>query len=266
MGIKSLFVCGLLLLAGLITPLTAHAQGMRPATKMAVGEITHFTLKLNESQDFAVQLGAGSYYIAMDMKRVDEKPSNIIARVQLLKTNGVMVNGMLMNVNETGVTTRRGEIFKQVKPLTARLRVNSDTGTYEVWMRVVLVAKMAFTPFLSGDGDIKPLGIGGNDGKGGTLKPYEWAYHSATLPAGKYDVTLYMKRVDGRSSNIIGYLQQMDVYGFDVNGGRINMNESGTEARKEMRLVLKKPTKVLFHVINDDAPMEYTVGIDKATD
>ncbi|MES2459910.1 MAG: hypothetical protein V4671_04945 [Armatimonadota bacterium] len=255
-----------LALLAAIAPQSAHAQAMRPATKLAVGETAHFTLSKGESQDYAIQLGTGSYYVMWDLKRVEGTPSNIIAKVELLKTNGVMVNSRLLGVNETSVIARTAEPFKQAKPLAARLRVSTDYGPYEVWLRVIPAAKMAFVPFPFENGDLKPLGIGATQGKGGNLQPYAWAFHSATLPAGKYDVTLYMKRVDGMDSNIIGHLQQLDKNGLIVSGGRINMNETDKEARSDMRLVLTKPTKVLFQLTNDRAPMDYTVGIEKATD
>jgi hypothetical protein len=266
MNIKSFLLCGFLLLAAALTPSSANAQGMRPATKLAVGEIARFTLASNETRDFAIQLGTGNYYVAWDLKRVDDRSSNIIAKVNLLKSNGVAITDRILSTNELGVTARTGTAFKQAKPVAARLRVVNDTEPLEVLLRVVPAAKMAFVPFPFGDSELKPLGIGANEGKGGTLQPYKWAYHSATMPAGAYDVSLYLKRVDGRSSNIMGRLQRLDSNGFIVPDGRLNMNENGTEARKDMRIVLKKPGKVLFHVTNEDAPLEYTIGIDKATD
>ena len=42
--------------------------------------------------------------------------------------------------------------------------------------------------------------------------------------------------------------------------------ELGTEARVDKRLVLTKTTNVIFRVQNTDSPVEYTIGIEKATE
>ena len=244
----------------------ARAQG-QPATKMAVGETVHFTMDKGEQKDFAIQLGKGAYYIVWDLKRADEKPSNIIAHVDLLKTNGTMITPRFLSVNQIHTIARTGVKFSQARPLAARLRVTSEYAPLEIWMRVVPVAKMGFAPFPTGNAEIKPLAVGTDAGKGGTLEPHEWAYHAVTLTPGKYDVSLYMKTPDGESTNIQGQIDQLDPYGFIISNWEVRMNEIAREARKEERLVITKPRKVYLRVTNNqDKPRDYIVGIEKAKD
>lgn len=245
----------------------ANAQLMRPATKIAVGATTHFTLDKGEQKDFGIQLAKGSYYIIWDVARMDGKHSNIIAKVQLLKSNGSMVNSSLLRVNELQPAARCGKKFDVAKPFTARLRCSNEDDPVDVWMTVMPVAKAKFIPFAFLKSEIQPLGIGTTEGKGGTLDHFEYAVHSTKLPAGKYDVSLYFKRLDGaKNSNLIGELERWDPYGLQTPVWDINLNEIGIEARNDKRLILTKPATVYFRVLNEDAPVEYTVGIEKATE
>lgn len=258
-------LCALALLGGAGG---VRAQGMRAATKIAVGTTAPFTLEKNEQQDFAIQLGAGTYFVVLDAKRADEKSSNLIAGVQLLKTNGSIVDNGLLRMNLIHRVGREVAKFRLPKPLAARLRVKNDDAPLEMWLTVVPAAKMTLLPFAFGNGEIKPLGLGATEGKGGTLEAENWAYHAIKLPAGKYDVSLYMKQVDGEKTNLMGSLDQVDAYGALVNGWNIRVNEIDVEARQEKRLILTKPQTVTFRVTNNsgDRPAEYTVGIEKATD
>ncbi len=243
------------------------AQGMRPATKIAVGATTHFTLDKGEQRDFGIQLNKGSYYIIYDIARMDGRTWNMIGKVQLLKSNGSMVNSSLLHINELQPAARVGKKFDVSKPFMARLRCSHEEDAVDIWMTILPAAKLKTLPFAFYKGQIQPLGIGTTEGKGGTLDDNEYAIHSAKLPAGKYDVSLYFKRLDGaKNSNLIGELQRWDPYGLKGTYWNLDLNEIGLEARTDKRLILTKPTVVYFRVLNEDAPVEYTVGIEKATD
>jgi hypothetical protein len=89
------------------------------------------------------------------------------------------------------------------------------------------------------------------------------------LPAGKYDVSLYLKQTGDKSSNLQGSLILMDKFGVpDRMDWKLLVNEIDKEVRKDKRLVLVKPATIYFLVSNDNnfLPYEYTVGIEKVTD
>ncbi len=258
----ALLICVLMLAAA-----CANAQGMRPATKIAVDATTHFTLDKGEQKDFAVQLNKGTYFIIYDIARLDGKTWNMRGKVQLLKSNGSMVNSSLLHINEVQPAARVGKKFDVSKPFTARLRCSNQDDPVDVWMTILPSARLRTLPFAFYKGQIQPLGIGTTEGKGGKLNDNEYAIHSTKLPAGKYDVSLYFKRQDGATnSNLIGELERWNPYGLKGDYWKLNMNEIGLEARTEKRLILTKPTIVYFRVLNEDDPVEYTVGIEKATD
>jgi len=256
----------LLVITILALAIPAGVMAAELAAKVAVGQVVHFTIDKNESKDIAIQLGASTYYVLCDIKRVEGKPDVYSGSVDLLKTNGSKVQNGLLYFAEIGTVGRVGKKFTQMKPLAARLRFNNSDSPIEVWLRVVPAKNIKFIPFSYENSELKPLGIGTNDGKGGTLDKNEWAYHSIKLPAGKWDVSLYFKGVDGVNTNLSGQLDRLDPVGLRVTDWRLNLNEIGEEARVEKRLILLKEQNVLFMVSNTERPSEYIIGIEKATD
>jgi hypothetical protein len=259
--------------APLSPPLPAAAAvaqaGGRPADPLAAGKTVHFTLDKEEEKDFSISLAPGSYYLQWDMQLPDGESTNIQATADLLKTNGSLVEGRILSANEIGKTARVAKVFKVAKPLAARIRVKNASMPMEFWMTVVPAAKKTFLPFAFPDGDLKPLGVGANNGKGGTLDKKAYAYHTIKLAPGKYDVSLYMKQPDNDKTNLQGKLDLMDAFGVpSPMDWRLHVNEIGLDTRQEKRLLLLKPQTLIFRVTNDSSfkPVEYIVGIEKATD
>lgn len=253
----------------LLSPLAGHAQGMRPATPLVAAKPAHFTLDKDEEKDFSISLSPGAYYILWDLHRPDDVASNIQATSDLLKTNGAIVQTDLLYANEIGKTARVGKKFVVAKQLAARIRVKAAHVPMEFWMTVVPLAKLAFVAFGFPNGDLKPLGIGQANGKGGTLGIRDFAYHSIKLAPGKYDVSLYLKQPDDISSNLQGSLDEMDAVGVPVEPRwELTVNQIGKDGRVEKRLLLLKPQTLILRVTNENnsRQTEYTVDIEKATD
>lgn len=258
-----------LFLGGMAPPALAQT---RPAEKATPGSVIRFTLEANASKDIAIFLPKGEYVVQADLKLVEEKATNIQMEVDLLKSNGVLVQDRVLAANEVHRVARIARPLRLAKPLNARLRVTNENVPMEIWLTVIPAAKRAFTPFAFYDGQIGTLGIGEANGKGGTLakRPEDgfYTYHKAVLPAGKYDVSLYLKQTDGSQSNLQGALTLLDRFGVAAREDwKLNVNEIGAETRKDKRLVLVKPATVFFLVTNDGSlAYDYTVGIEKATD
>ncbi len=245
----------------------------RPAEKGAVGMTLHFTLEAKESKDIAIALPKGTYVIQADLKLVEQKDTNMQMEVDLLKTNGVLVESRVLSANAIHRVARVAKPLRIAKPLGARLRVTNDDEAMEFWLTVIPTAKRAFIPFAYNTEAIQTLGIGEANGKGGMLakSPEDgfYHYHKVALPAGKYDISLYLKQTTDESSNLRGKIVLLDKFGVpDSTEWEFNVNEIDKEARKDKRLVLTKPSTVYFLVTNDSTfqQYEYTVGIEKATD
>ncbi len=245
----------------------ANVQNLRPATPLPLGTTMRVNFDRGEQKDYAMQIGPGTYYFLVDTRRADEESGNIQAKLQLLKSNGSIIEPNLLNVNEIGVASRNVVRYTPSRPMAARLRVTCETGPMIVCLTVVPVAKWKFIPFPTGKGELKVLGIGAHNGKGGSLDKQEWAYHTIKLPAGKWNISLYGKRADGLNSNVQADLELLDEYGVRSDPSwNLNLNEIGTEARREKSLFLTRPRTLIFKVINQNAPLQYTIDIEKAAD
>ena len=268
-------VLSLLTLCAITPPsiLPAAAQTDRVAEKSAVGKTIHFTLEAGENKDIAIALPKGEYVIQADLQLVGEKSTNMQMQVDLLKTNGVMVESRVLIANEIHRVARVAKALRLAKPLGARLRITNDDEPMEFWVTVYPKATRRFEPFAFAGGEVKELGIGEANGKGGTLaeepKDGFYAFHKIALPAGKYDISLYLKQVSKDNSNLQGTVRLLDKFGVPLEDDwLLSVNEIDTEARKDKRLVLVKPAVVYFMVTdtNTSKAYDYTVGIEKATD
>lgn len=249
-------VCALAIAAGAVLADT------RPATPIKLMATAHFTLDKNEVIDFSIQLPPGSYYIVLDAQRMEHNSGVIFANIDLLKSNGVLVKKKVLDMTEQSVAARSIGQFKVVKALPARLRVTNTDEMFDGWMTIIPAKQMKFIPFSFEDGALKPLTIG-PEGKGGELGHYRWAYHSIRLPAGKWNVSLYFRQKDGKSTSLLGGLERFDAYGVRVPLWTIDVSTVGIENRGEKLLFLTKPQTVIFRVTNVDFPVNYVIGIEK---
>ena len=229
---------------------------------MTIGETLYFMTDKGEQKDFAVYLPKGDYHIILDVKRMDEKLGNIIGNLKLLKTTGSIINNSFLYINELHAVARVGRTFHISKPFEARLRLYNQETPLEVWMTIFPSVSKKSIPFAFFTKPLMPLAIGTNEGTGGQLGAYEWAYHTLNLPAGRWDISLYFKQLDRVNTNLMGQIEQVDPFGLQGVKHLVFLNEIGVEARQEKRIVVAKPQTLIFRVTNtNNRPVEYVVGI-----
>ena len=250
-----------------LMPLAALAKDTTP--HIVVGQTVHVTLDKGESADYTISLNKGDYYIVLDAKRSDDSSRNIQATVQLLKNNGVLVDGNLLYCNEIGVATRVGRKFHNAKPLAARLRLTHEQSIpTDYWLTVIPAAKIKLLAFGYG-GDIKPAKIGPDNGVGGDIAKYDTAFYSITLPPGKWSISLGLQLPAGeRSTNLQGQIDLLTAYGIPDKESFVFVNEIGNQTRKETAITITKPKPILLRVMNTsgDKVYHYDMTIEKATD
>ncbi len=259
-----------LFLVSLVSSPAARAQ-IPPAEKGAVGTTLHFTMDVDEIKDIAISLPKGDYVIQADLRLANVESSNIQMTIDLLKTNGVIVQNEILKANAVHRVCRIARPFHISTALGARLRVKNGSKQLEYWLTVFPAARRPLVPFPFGGGEMKPLAVGTDNGKGGVL-PKQcddgfFVFHKIALPAGNYDVSLHLKQKGTEGSNLQATLRLLDKYGVPLeNDWTIPMNEEGIEARKDRRLVVVRPATIYFMVTNDNDThaYDYTVGIEKA--
>lgn len=259
---KAFFAALVILLAAS----AVFAEDKREATKLTIGQTLKFTMDKKEQKDISVQFGRGDYYIICDLERLEGTLSNIMGNIDLLKTNGSIVESGFLRINELHVAARVGKKFTIKRPFAARLRMLNQEGPVDVWMTIIPAKDMKFLRYGFESSDPKPLAVGSEAGKGGNLEKNHWAFHTITLEPGKYDVSVYFKRLDGQDSNLIGALDVFDSNGFATKNWTLPVNQIGREARVEKQLIIVKPQTLIFRVTNEATPVDYIIGIEKATD
>ena len=233
-----------------------------------VGQTFAVQVDAKESEDFNFDLPKGQFFVYADVQRLGDKSTltNIDASVYLLKRNGAEMpgySGHLIYFNSGDSTTRVGKSFGFLKPTGVRLRFkNESNGAHNIWLTVVPATPLKWLPFGFGD-KLLPIKIGPNIGTGATLGAREHQYLRATIPAGKWSVSLGAKSDDNCAVDISSYNARgvADAASFNIYG-------VGKEERKEKIITLTKPTTLIFRVLNDSQAenVAFDVTIEPATE
>ena len=233
-----------------------------------VGQTMAVQLDSKESQDFNLDLPKGQFFVYADVQRLSEKSSmnNMDASIYLLKRNGAQMPGYggdFIYFNSGDSTKRVGKAFTLAKATGVRLRFKSDSfGTHNLWLTVVAANPVKFLPFGFG-AKILPVKIGPNNGAGSTLEARGFQYLRATIPKGKWSVSLGAQSEDNCAVDLDSYNERGVAYpiSFSIFG-------VGKEERKEKIITLAKPTTLIFRVLNDSQAdnVAFDVTIEPSTD
>ncbi len=260
----------------------ARAEELKEATLPAatkapqvgkVGQMMAVQLDADESQDFNLDLPKGQFFVYADTQRVGEGSltSNMDATIYLLKRNGAAMpnyGGHLIYFNSRDRTARVGKAFSLAKPTGVRFRFkNESDGINNLWFTVVPAQPVKFLPFGFGS-KLKVAKIGSNNGSGGTLEHREYEYLRATIPAGKWSISLGAK-AEGDATRCYVSMNSLSARGVDYSGS-IAIYGVGHEERQEKIVTFKSPTTLIFRVLNEGAAdtntISYDITIEPSTD
>lgn len=260
------------LLSTFVASPAAYSQSAASAKPIEgkAGQTFSVTLKEKQRQDFNLDLPKGEFFVYCDGKIVDDTP-RIFGAIELLKRNGAKMpnyTGDLKFWAQNERVWREGAKFRLSAPTGIRLRLKntgSETNTY--WVKVVPTTNTQFVPF-GYKIPVIPAKIGSNNGAGGTLEPSQVVYQRATIPAGKWSISLGAQAEEARAYVTLTVL---DAKGLASNYPYIisNAGETGGEVRQEKILTFTKPTTLIFRVWNEGEsisyPTKYDVTIEPAT-
>lgn len=240
-----------------------------------VGQTFAVVLDEKQKQDFNIDLPKGQFYVFCDAQRVGDGSlsTTIDSSLQLLKRNGAafpQYGGDFIYWNSHEKEARAGKAFSFTQPTGIRFRLkNQSDGTNNFWLTVVPAQPFKFMPYGFG-ATVIPAKIGANNGTGGTLESRQFAYLRATIPAGKWSVSLGAKEEEGRC---YATLLSLNERGLDYPQSFMlitSADDTGSEARTEKIITLSKSTTLIFRVYNEGAasqnPITYDVTIEPSTD
>jgi hypothetical protein len=259
--------------AGTVTPAVA---GRGPSTDssapapLALGEVV--TGRLAASREapkyhyWLVDVPPGDYKIVVDARRTDEAESNIIANLDWYDTDGTR-RGEAGNLNDIGHRTRSIFPFSAAGPQKAVLRYDNQASMSDYWLGIFRASDRVPAPFFVNPPAVTPITLG---------QPADevvldfanarsrYAYHSATLAAGDYKLTVVFRRVDGASSNVGGHVEVLGSEGEVQRGGaRFNVNEIGVSGTGTGKLSLAEEALLLFKTVPAFASQRSTLTLEK---
>ena len=259
------FALSCLLSLSFITAARAATEKPQP---LAVGTTGHISLEKDQKKDYSVSLKKGSYQVILDGKHPDGEPTYIVAKVMLLKPNGVIINDKVTEIRDRVVGDRVGAIISAPKPFVARFRLmNEHEQSGEFWFTVVPVSSTKRVPF-GWNAPVTPARISSDNGVGGEISPYQVFYHSITLPKGKWSISLGLSHTDKEKQDdyLVGLIDLLNSRGVTTQTKFVEVRERGTQARKEGILSITKPTTYLLRVRSDlgSEKLKYDVTIAPA--
>lgn len=251
----------------LVTPMRASAQA---AEVLPLDKTTTFELENKGSKDFSVTLPKGDSYVVLDYER--EKGSFMGGSVELLKPNGVLVSKVVSIIEAYTLKSRLGSKFRVAVGTKYRMRVTlGEGGPTKFWLTVLPANRARFVPLGYG-GELKTLKIGDENGEGATVEEAGHYYYRATLPPGKWSISLGVKQ-EKRASYAFS-VDLTDSLGLITTRGFVTIIDYKSEPiRKEAILTVPANPKNLPRVIylragergKPDEPLTFDVSITKAT-
>lgn len=230
--------------------------GQMPPT---VGPKMTAKLSPGQTQDFDIDLPAGDYLVLSDVECLEGLQAWF--DLSLLNRNGTKIlefDDPFLSWSTNEHFWRQGAPLNLKQPLQARFRLkNTGSSPTNNWLFVVPV-NSAFVPF----GFNKPVGVaavGTANGAGGTLNWSDVAFQRATIPAGKWRITLTGKYPQGRAfASLIALDANGLTYDFDTT--IIDADNSGAQKSESRDMDFDKPTTIIFRVWNEGATSEETLS------
>ena len=220
-------------------------------TPLKLGEVVKGRVdpksRTNKAHYWLVDLPAGEYKAVVDMERGDRRNLNIIGEVHWLSLDGEDLGRG--HFNDIAFRLRHVFPFRLDEPRKGVVRVEAedmmdyDLGLFESTATVTV-------PFFRSPPQVTPIKLGQTFAppnlNGRTAKTCD-AYCSLTLPAGDYKVTVELRRVDGKNSNITGEVEALNADGMKTTriGGVIEIDNRTV---KSFKLALSEEQFTIFRV------------------
>lgn len=244
------------------------------AIPLRIGSPGKVSLAKKQKQDFTVSLTKGTYRVYLDTKGSDEegKAANVVqGSVKLMKQNGAQAATLpydFLGWYEFDALHREVRTLTVAKNTAVRFRVtNSDLSSAEDSLTVVPAAA-AFVPFGFGV-PVQAARISDQSGVGGRFDFLGYAYYRATLPKGKWSVSLGLRRPEGTDAYLSGTLVLLDPWGKRLPDAPSTIDVTEDTGRVEKVLDVKAPRTIIVRVkniSNNHGALDYDVTIRPATD
>jgi VWFA-related protein len=200
-----------------------------------------------------LDLPAGKYKFVLDVKRADDKDSNIGGSLYMMTSDGKEGEKIgIMNKSDH----RRRSVFliATTEPIKGVLRYANDFTISDYHLGVFresdqlgglfFVKPPAVAPMKLSAPVTTPVLEGDNTQK-------RDVYYSISLPAADYKVSVEFRRVDQKDSNVGGFVSVLDEDGDHKTDPVVRVNKLGAAAKGAAKLSLADEEKLIFRLSAD---------------
>jgi hypothetical protein len=232
-------------------------HGINNPVSLKLGALNKVTLDKNEEYHFKLSSPASDLKIFLDMRRADNRNSNLQSTLSVLDQDGGVIRDRAISFNEIDVGYRKTALFTSKQPGSFGFKLLNKNDTANFWLTVLKEPTSQFVPFF-GELVPKPLSLG--EDRSGVLDAREYVYYIISLSKGDYKVIVDFLNSKRENTNIQGYLALLD-----SDGGNqrtiIRFNEINVSYRKIATFSVKKDEPLIIKVHNTNKGVNYTVKI-----
>jgi hypothetical protein len=220
--------------------------------KIGLGPNQEYYLRLSES--------LGDVKIVLDMRRIDNRPSNLQSRLDMLDQNGAVLQERVIDFNEVDVGARKTATRPARRPSPIGFKLLNGDSPADFWLSVRPEPAPQFVP-LFGSVVPKPLPVG--DAASGLLNENEDTYFMVSLRQGTYQVTADFTNAERRNTNILGSIALLE--GDGGNSRKIaQFNEVDVSSRKVETFLVRNDGPAILNVENTGDTVRYTLKLAEA--
>jgi VWFA-related protein len=200
-----------------------------------------------------VDLPAGKYKFVLDVRRADDKDSNIGGDLYLVSPEGKETN-KIGSMNEIDHRHRGVYRIEASEPVQGILRYGNEHTVCDYYLGVFpesdrlgglfFIKPPAITPLKRGTPVTTPV----LDGQKTWMRD---AYYSINLPAGDYKVSVEFRRADQKESNVGGSVDVLGEDGNDIQSAVVRVNEIAPAAKQAAKLSSADEAHLVFKVRGD---------------
>jgi VWFA-related protein len=256
------------------TPISDKNPSTDPNAPVALnlGEVVKGRLgdsdKTGKYHYWLLDLPPGKYKFVLDLKRADEKDSNIGGNLYMTTPGGK--EGQKIGImNETD--HRRRSVFRMEasEPIKGVLRYANDFTISDYHLGVFRDSDQLGGLFFVKPPVVVPIKLGApvtTSVLDGANTQKRDVYYAITLPASDYKVSVEFRRVDQKDSNVGGLVSALDQDGDHKTDSVVRVNKIGPAANGAAKLSLADQANVIFRTRADFARETAVFSVENWTE
>jgi len=219
-------------------------------------------ISLEPSQEYYVRLSesAESLKVVLDMKRADNRHSNLLSRLSVLNRDGTVAEDSLINFNEVDTGARKTASWSTRQAAAIGFKLLNGNTPADFWLSVRQEPATQFVPFF---GTVVPLPMQLGEEVSGLLGPDEDAYYMTSLGQGDYQIVVDFANAERRKTNILGSVALLDRDGGNYRES-VRFNEVDVSYRKIGTFLVRNDGPAILKVQNNHETVRYTLRLARA--